>query len=201
MIKLFIFLIPMCFLELGFSKSDTASSNINNYKSSTDSTILWNNDRTLDWSDFLAKPDSLSEYKAMTFVQIGLKSEQLDDRIIVEIPTCFYKNLSWTKSLNNPKLLKHEQLHFDIAELMARKIRKEFSKYVLKEFEIAYKDLKCIYRKYYGDEFDRYSKNYDQDTKHGTVESKQKQWELKIVKELKALEDYSTVKVIIKKQK
>lgn len=164
-----------------------------------DSLILWSPSRKLTWDDFQGIPDIKNKYKALSFVQIGLKSEQFDDSLVIEIPTYFYNKLSWSKNLNNSVLLKHEQLHFDIGELIARKIRKEYSTYELKNLENCYKDLKRIYRSYYGVEFDNYNNIYDNETEHGTVSSKQKEWELKIAKELKALDAYASTRVIIKR--
>ena len=40
---------------------------------------------------------------------------------------------------------------------------------------------------------------YDNETEHGSVSSKQKEWELKIAKELKALDAYASTRVIIKR--
>jgi len=170
-------------------------------RETNDSLILWNSTRKLTWDDFQGAADSTSKYKALTYVQIGLKSEQYNDSICVDVPTYFYKSLSWSKSISNSSLLKHEQLHFDIAELMARKIRKEYSNYAFIDIKQGFKDLKDIYRKYYGTEFDRYNRNYDTETEHGTIAAKQKEWELKIAKELKALNAYSSTRVVIKRLK
>lgn len=189
-------------MMVGFTCPITIETDYKRVQGNTsDSLLLWSDSFGLSWDDFQGIPDSESKYKALTYVQIGLHSKQFDDSIVVDVPTYFYKKLSWSKSLNNSTLLGHEQLHFDIGELMARKIRKEYSMYELTDFEIAYKELKRIYRRHFGDEFDRYHRNYDEQTEHGTISSMQKEWELKIAKELKALEAYSSTGVTIKKLK
>ncbi|MHA7059830.1 hypothetical protein ACWGOQ_0021560 [Aquimarina sp. M1] len=44
----------------------------------------------------------------------------------MNLATYFYKNKSWLGNKQDPKHLAREQLHFDIAELFARKMRKSF---------------------------------------------------------------------------
>ena len=161
----------------------------------TDSKIVWNQHQKLKWSDFQALPDTLSTYRAMTYVQVGLKYEEYQNYIAFDIPTYFYKNLSWTKSNKNDLLLRHEQLHFDMAELMARKIRKAFEEFEINNPNSIYEDLKQIYKKYYGTELDSYNAQYDKQTDHGTIESKQIEWELKIRNELNSLKMFSEVRI------
>ncbi len=163
-----------------------------------DSTILWNKQRKLTWDDFRGVADSLSSYKAMTYVQIGLVSEEKKGYIIVDVPTYFFKNLSWKKEKTSI-LLTHEQLHFDIAELIARKIRKEFLNYKPINYKNTYIDLQEIYRVNYRVKLDSLNKSYDSETKHGVIKDKQKEWELKIARELKALEKYAGMRVVIKR--
>jgi hypothetical protein len=163
------------------------------------SLIEWNKHDSLTWADFQGIPDTSSTYKAMTFVQTDLKSEQHLDSIEVHVTTLFYKNLSWSKRKQSNTLLKHEQVHFDIAELMSRKIRKAFYQYISIDIDKTYTELMDISRKFHRDKLDQYNFKYDEETDHGTILAKQEEWEAKIANELKALGAYSSTRVVIKR--
>lgn len=162
--------------------------------------ILWNSATKLKWEDFKGKLDEKSEYKAMTYVQIGLDSKEDQNYINVDVPCYFIKNLSWTKE-KSLSILKHEQLHFDIAELISRRIRKEFVNYKSTNIQKTYNDLQEIYRIHYRIKLDSINSKYDTETNHSINIEKQKEWELKIAKELKSLDKYSTTKIVIKREK
>ena len=88
--------------------------------------ILWEQNQKLEWIDFSGMPPNpipnLAE--AVTSVHIELKGEVYEDEIPdLLVQTYFLKNSSWTIT-DSKETLSHEQLHFDIAELTARKIRK-----------------------------------------------------------------------------
>jgi len=198
--KLLIFIIPAVLFGHGNPNSSEKLIHFTSNNSiGSDSIIMWTQNTPLKWSDFQAKPDTLSTYRAMTFFQIGLKFEESENSYTLDIPTYFYKKLSWTKTQSNIQLLKHEQLHFDMAELMARKIRREFSLFQVNKSDSVLYDLKKIYTKYYGPTLDEYNAKYDKETNHGTIKTKQTEWELKIKNELKTLQKYTSSKVIIKK--
>src|SRR5690606_34314099 len=93
---------------------------------------------------------------------------------------------SWTKDRTNADLLAHEQAHFDITELHARKLRLAFSLLpdgcVLNSEQIS--DLvNPIYA-----ESDKMQTDYDKTTRHGLDKAAQEQWEILISESLKALE-------------
>ena len=163
--------------------------------------IVWSSTVKLTWQDFLGKPDTSSRYKAMTYTKVRLINEKLDDKIILNFPATFNRSLSWVKDTKSISLLKHEQIHFDIAELAARKLRKDCSKHVSYDLSSSYKFIQSTYDYYsinYKDSIDDF---YDLETNHGMLKSKQKEWEDKIAKELKDLEWYADTKVTIERVK
>lgn len=89
-----------------------------------------------------------------------------------------------TKNLN----INHEQGHFDIAEIYARKLRKEFLENVKTEKDYQLK-FKLIYQVMYG-EFLDYQNYYDNITKRGTNAEKQNELDAEIKAQLKKLEHY-----------
>lgn len=98
--------------------------------------IIWSIDYKLKWSDFRIK-DSMDHLKhdiaAETNYRIDCgKIHGEDDTLIYQVCTLFLKNESFCdlKYLKSDtvfmrKALMHEQIHFDIAEVFARKLRKD----------------------------------------------------------------------------
>lgn len=162
--------------------------------------ILWQANVKLTWDDFQCTPDSTSKYKALTSTEI--KTEVMSytkEELVYDISCRFEKKKSWTK-LNKASLLNHEQLHFDIAELATRKMREKFSMH--KSLDL--NSINSMINKIFGEavkERRALNKFYDSETNHGIIEDKQKEWEAKIAKELKALEKYANTRVVIKRVK
>ena len=90
--------------------------------------------------------------------------------------TYFYKTHSHIKSTDS-LILKHEQLHFDIAEVFARKLREKIKNHNKEFFDLeSYnKEIDLIYQRYF-----LYQERYDRETKHSLNIDKQNEWEEKI---------------------
>jgi hypothetical protein len=169
--------------------------------STNDTIILWNPLVKLKWKDFQGEVDKNSEYKAMTYVTVEINPIKLtNDTIICDITCWFEKKMSWSKDKQSVALLKHEQLHFDIAELSIRKLRKKFLAY-----KYLFKDsINPMIDGYVNEailEKRKLNFLYDSETNHSIIADKQKEWELKIAAELKSLDKYSSSRVMIKKAK
>ena len=85
--------------------------------------IYWSNDYKLDWSDFEELPHRFSEHAAYSVVGYESQFHMNDNEYSAVVKTYFSKNESWSKSWVS-LLLVHEQGHFDMAELYARRFRK-----------------------------------------------------------------------------
>ncbi|HSP39953.1 MAG TPA: hypothetical protein VLN46_00870, partial [Gillisia sp.] len=93
--------------------------------------IFWEQDG-LTWEDFKALPNEESKFDANTNAGLsfswGVKNTNGDIELTYEVTSYFNPKLSWVKiDSDNDYLLKHEQLHFDITELHARKLRKKLA--------------------------------------------------------------------------
>ena len=111
---------------------------------------------------------------------------QNDSTYEYRVKAVFYKYEAWTKSANE-YILKHEQLHFDIIELFARKLRKrikEFSGDMDSKFGTVVKGLIA--------ESLKWEKDYDRDTNHGAFIEDQQKWVKKISAELDSLKGYAS---------
>lgn len=94
--------------------------------------IPWNEDRKLVWADFKGVPNGPSDYVASTNSGISFSYSYRERNGVGEIKftvlSNFYPNLSWYRpSKVSDYVLAHEQIHFDISELHARKLRQRLA--------------------------------------------------------------------------
>jgi hypothetical protein len=168
--------------------------------------IEWSENKKLEWNDFKGKPDKNDAiYRAKTFSTISFDPKVEESYIIIDVTNFFNVNLSWSisksKKQNSQWLLEHEQLHFDISELVARKIRKEFTEYKSSNLNETNNYLHGVYDRYIDTIWLEVNSAYDSETDHGTIRNKQKEWEEKIGKELKKLNKYSESEVKVRRIK
>jgi hypothetical protein len=170
--KLFIFLLLLCFSTSAFYQQEDV--------------ILWNKNQRLSWKDFTGLADEKSSYYAATFASIRYRYQYSSTgkvyNVKFEVYSYFTKSKSWSKKeRQSVALLQHEQLHFDITELYARKLKEELerNKYtenykseIAEIFNIKKRELKQMEDK------------YDEETNHSQNKEKQQEWENYVAKEL-----------------
>jgi len=173
----------------------------------TDNTkkVYWHERNIITWNDF-TQVDKLTnktdikingDEAAIISCPINSKGLYYDDdgNLVSEVTT--FLNIAESYVINgkqNNHLLKHEQGHFDISELYARKIRKELSMYKFTKFNIYKMFIKISDRLL--KESKRYNDEYDRETNHSINKEKQAEWDKKIAQELAELDDYKNVDVI-----
>lgn len=161
---------------------------INNSDSgNTGDTIVWSDSYKLGWNDFKGVPnDPNRKVKALTIS--GIYIQQIRTKGVLpkyKITARFVKSASWTKT-NDEEHLKHEQLHFDITELYARKLRKSFDS--LNNAKVV---VKAQYHKVSERNFakwERYEEAYDKEVYGNEV--KQQEWIDEIAAQLATLKNY-----------
>lgn len=157
--------------------------------------IFWKEDG-LSWKDFKASPNESSSFHANTNAGIsyswGLKNDNGIIELNYEVFSFFNPNGSWVKpGSENNYLLQHEQLHFDITELHARKLRKKLSE--IRTTQLG-KDPKAVLNKYYKDiEKERalMQQKYDGETNHSLNKDAEAKWQEYVKRELGKLEELS----------
>ena len=97
---------------------------------SENNVVVWSPKSFLDWNDFKAEPNPAIFENSHSFIKYRytwtLKSDKLENQILffienIQLFAEFHSLLSWVRiSLTNDELLKHEQGHFDLAELVKR---------------------------------------------------------------------------------
>ena len=156
--------------------------------------LSWNEYYRLQWDDFQGEPDKNSLGDAATAVRIKAKPFIVKKKIHYDVVAIFTRNKSWYRD-TSPELLAHEQLHFDIAELYARKIRRQIAEMKrqgvndIKTFNTAIHELLL--------ESNQVDAQYDAETLHGAMTRKQAAWSDKIKGELASLKKFGKTKRVI----
>ena len=165
----------------------------NLYSQNNEEKIKWQKQSPLSWDDFRAEPDTTNSYSANTNSGIGYSGNYSTSSgkpiLQFEVFSSFYPEKSWVKDISDEEyLLAHEQLHFDISELHARKLRK-----ALKNYEIGRtirQDLEKIYNRVESERVSMQNK-FDRETSHSENKTAEMKWRNFIQLELKKLEAFS----------
>jgi len=158
-------------------------------------TVSRNDDRPLTWDDFEAAPVKQSGAAALTAsgITFGFSINKEDGRIVdfsTTVESLFYPEKSWVKPEHaNAHILRHEQLHFDITELHARKFRKQIQQ--LKVSQNIRSQLNRLY-KTTNEALTEMQKRYDAETNHSINKEKQAEWETFVIRELRKFEAYKS---------
>ena len=143
--------------------------------------ISWSPGLKLSWVDFKGKPTN-REAAAITAsgITYSFSTTSWKDEVTLDfiVTTHFYPNKSWYRpDLCDAVILSHEQLHFDIAEVFARKMRKrlastKFTKNVKAEVAKIYDEINiALYV---------FQNRYDNETNFSKAREKQWLWNEKI---------------------
>ncbi len=155
--------------------------------------IQWRNSRLLTWEDFKAEPDESLPFSANTNSGISYSwsysTASGKPDLKYEVSSNFYPYKSWVKDIENEAyLLSHEQLHFDISELHARKLRQALDNYI--PGRSIRQDLKSIYNNIES-ERSAMQNLFDKESQHSENREAEIRWRNFVAKELKKLEAYS----------
>ena len=150
--------------------------------------IPWLDQRKLAWEDFYAEPKRNSEAVASTSTSLGI-SYQLEDGVLVYQITCnFSKQKSWGL-LKTDYILAHEQGHFDITEIAARRLHGAILQYEFNE-DTYKQDINSIYRIIVKDK-ENMQAEYDYITDHSRNRRIQREWQEKIKRMLEETEGWA----------
>lgn len=148
-----------------------------------DETISWKANERLSWNDFRGGIPQNARAAATTASGITYRFSTSGTRDYIEVDfkvdTYFYPDKSWYQpELCDEVILSHEQLHFDISELYARKLRKELSeaKYTSKNIK---SKVRAMYRKN-NEALNDFQNQYDRATNFSRNREQQAIWNEKI---------------------
>ncbi|MDV4116276.1 hypothetical protein [Elizabethkingia anophelis] len=162
-----------------------------------DDVIVWDASRPLTWDDFQGVPQKRFTAASTSYNIWKAYRRKEQSKLNVEITAVFLKNKSWKKhGWMNVLVLEHEQKHFDIAELFARKLRKKMAT----TSYTSEPDFVSKFNSFYTDndlEMDVFQDRYDEETDGSLNGDKQREWNRHISAELKSLEAYRDKELIM----
>lgn len=149
--------------------------------------IIFNPSRPLKIEDFKGQPKYNSKAVAtiLSGVKMGISSLTEKDRTVVDIDlTCYFDpRQSWMKPKGrNPKVLDHEQRHFEITAIQTCKLFNAIKNTTFTDNW--HKELIALKEKYI-EELEKMQENYDRETRHGTLRGKQLAYNQRIDEDLK----------------
>lgn len=159
--------------------------------------IIWQQDQKLAWDHFKSSVNRRNNPDVAAYTNCGweysvVKSSDPKSPVKIEIKAIFNEEKSWKdiKKINDYILL-HEQKHFDIAELFVRKFRKSVAEKIRNSGDYD-RLFKSIYNSVYN-EYKSFQMAYDRDTRHGTDEVKQAEYNAAISQELENIKSYQAL--------
>ncbi|MBA3899877.1 MAG: DUF922 domain-containing protein [Bacteroidetes bacterium] len=159
------------------------------YQSEKPDYIYWKDDSELSWEAFKGKPKVYSKGGAAAFTGIDRYFTYESKSLTIIVIAFFSKSKSWVKEEDKTSsTLAHEQLHFDISELYARKMRKKYRENRFKKRNFK-EDFNKIAEKILV-ELNLFQNIYDKETTNPRNEEKQQEWAERVKKELLELEEY-----------
>lgn len=144
-----------------------------------DEGIPWSTDWRLRWEDFQgAVPDDASAAATTASgISYSYQAEwegRGEVRVAFVVEAHFYPQESWYRpEVCNDHILGHEQLHFDIAEVFARKLRRRL------ESKTYTKNIKAEVRRVYQQtvrELSKFQNQYDRETDYSRNRENQLLW-------------------------
>ena len=158
-----------------------------------DSLKCWKENDKLTWTDFkgsMPEGDTSLNLNANTVYRLQSFARETNGSLSYDIKLTFLRYRSWTTD-TSANLLRHEQLHFDIGELYARKLRKAIQWILKTNPNATEEDFKTIIHKIYRENTATQTR-YDEETLHGIISEAQAEWEETVVLELKQLVGYAS---------
>jgi hypothetical protein len=141
-------------------------------------TLIWSESYQLEWTDFLgpvppsdfaAESNCMFNYKAKSEITNGTLT------LYVNFDACFIKGSSWVKDgRERDSLLLHEQYHFNICEMYARRFRKKLMQTNLSPMKIE-QQVKSLFDEVWT-AYVQAQNDYDEQTRHGLVTTEQIRW-------------------------
>lgn len=154
--------------------------------------VPWSPTSKLEWKDFKGEVPLGSKAAATTASGISYSFstfyENGEMKVDYQVQAFFYPTKSWYRpQICNDMTLLHEQLHFDISEVFARKMDREmseteFTKNIKQEVRVLYKRILK--------ELDAFQRRYDLETDFSRNIEKQKLWQKQINSLLKEENSY-----------
>jgi len=156
--------------------------------------IVWSARRKLDWTDFLAKPPRDLD-GARSVLSYNYAAGCRDGRLQATVTALFLPDRSWvsyrivSSGLASRVGLRHEQTHFDMKEVYARRARKMFAE-LAAPCPRSDESLLALAERVFKDEAAA-QERFEIETRDGENETRQIEWEKRVASDLAALSAYT----------
>lgn len=155
-------------------------------------------EQPLQWEDFQGTPESGNPFHANTSSGLSyswsLKTSVAGQELNYKVESFFNPDLSWVKpGKESLHLLAHEQLHFDITELHARKLRAAMEEFDVRKARDVKQTLKALYQRIDA-EREKMQRSFDAETKHSQEKEMQQKWQDFVKAELAKYSEFSSDK-------
>ena len=153
--------------------------------------IPWSAGRPLAWADFQGRPRFGEPEAALTSADLLSGAKCQDFVFTATVTPTFDPATSWVRDAKaaSSALLRHEQLHFDLTEVYARRLRQKLRAAHLdcQKLQPAFDRLThAVYTAWSNDE-----NRYDAETSHGLNAPKQALWDRQIQQQLAELQEFA----------
>ena len=150
----------------------------------------WSAARPLTWADFQGRPELMSGAAALSAYVISYDTECTGRTFVPRVVSRFLPKISWVKSqhlmnLASAQILQHEQTHFDVSEVQARRARQELLA-LPSPCDLSEKDFDRMFNAF-GQRDADIQQQYDRETAHGTNVRAQNQWQSRVEQWLRTL--------------
>ncbi len=164
-------------------------------QSSAANLVKWDASRKINWNHFSVK-DGSDRFAAECYTFFKASFYLENDSVFCEVITYLNTDSSWRKpslKAGDGYNINHEQVHFDITEIFARKVRQELMENSVNEQQVKkiYQDNSKACR--------LFQERYDSETRHSLDKKKQAEWNAKIRSLLHQLGDYQEQAIFIPK--
>jgi hypothetical protein len=156
--------------------------------------IYWNQYKNLKWSNFEGTAFKTDTLSAGCSIKLKWDYEISKKVIKIRVYSVFSKRESWYKDTSE-YALNHEMGHFNIGEILARRLRQKVSE--MSGELLDQETIDSIFKEYTNMLFEMQAL-YDVETNHSIISSEQTRWNKKIQTELDNLKVFENARISIK---
>jgi hypothetical protein len=157
--------------------------------------LRWSAARPLAWTDFRGTAPSGGMEGAQTAYGLFYGLRCTRDVFQFQVTTGFLPRDSWVKPSvlasadESRRTLAHEQTHFDLSEVYARRMRRYFAD-LFRPCDQPLDRWRAVAEKFVRDESSAQDR-YDDETRHGLIADRQRTWTADVTDQLKELGKFS----------
>ena len=158
--------------------------------------IAWSLNRPLTWEDFRATPPTGGEEQAKTVYLLSYESRCRGLDFTVDVTAIMLPLQSWVKPFvqatvaGSTRVLRHEQTHFNLTEVHARRMRRYF-KELYNPCGVPDERLREAVDRFVKEESDAQGQ-YDQQTQYGRNDLAQGRWDKEVADMLSSLAAFAS---------